>query len=327
MKDIRTLCEEWSKQTYRDGLNEIVIKDAELYKQAISIFTELKIIDIPMNGFSCENLPKTHEQGTVIKKTYSEIFHEEFKKKTFTPASYMLQLLIESNKSTTENNKIIGSLARGLRTLTSLLREPDFAYGLQCKLMTFDSDVKTYLNSKQDSSDHTDVLLNYMKNEYRICLYQFSARGLAHDIERLTGKRGELPIGTHIICPLRTEVAIKYGALCKRLSKYKVRLSSHEKKLSECSERAIKTRENIKSQIQKITSKISDLEKQVAIEEKNCLQELDVVYGWFFYSEHYLNRTVDYINSLSPMKYQDVVNILSAPERFVGNLQSFTKGE
>ena len=97
--------------------------------------------------------------------------------------------------------------------------------------MTFDSDVKTYLNSKQDSSDHTDVLLNYMKNEYRIWLYQFSARGLAHDIERLTGKRGELPIGTHIICPLRTEVAIKYGALCKRLSKYKVRLSSHEKKL------------------------------------------------------------------------------------------------
>lgn len=327
MKDIRTLCEEWSKQTYRDGLNAIVSKDTELYKQAISIFTELKIIDIPMNGFSCENLPKTHEQGTAIKKTYSEIFHEEFEKKTFTPASYMLQLLIESNKSTKEKNKIIGSLARGLRTLTSLLREPDFAYHLQSKLMIFDTDVKTHLNSKQDSSDHTDVLLNYKKNEYRIWLYQFSPRGLPHDIERLTGKRGKLPIGTHIICPLHTEVAIKYVALCKRLSKNKLKLNSYKKELLKCSERAIKKRENIESKIQKTDTTITDLENQIEREQKLCLQELDVVCGWFFYSEQYIGRTVNFINSLSPVKYQDVVDILSAPERFVGNLQSFTKGE
>lgn len=327
MKDIRELCQKWAAQTYREGLDSLNIKDKKLHNQAISIFTDLKIIDIPMDGYSCEKLPKTEEQRTGIKKTYSEIFHDEFVKDTFTPASYMLQLLIECNKSTTEKSKIIGALARGLRTLTSLLREPDFAYSLQNKLTAFDSSVKTNLNSKQDSSDHTDVLLYYKENEYRIWLYQFSSRGLPHDIERLTGKRGELPNGTHIICPLHTEVAIKYDSLCKRLSSYTDKLNSYNQKLNECSERAIKKRESIESQIKKTTASIIDLEHQLTIERDLCLQELDVVYGWFFYSENYLNRTVQYINSLAPMNYQDVVDILSAPERFVGNLQSFTKGE
>lgn len=327
MKNIKKLCEEWSNQTYRDGLNALNIRNKKLYNQTISIFTELKIIDVPMDGYSCEKLPKTEEQRITIKKTYSEIFHDEFEKETFTPASYLLQILIECNKNMDKHNKIIGALARGLRSLTSLLREPDFAYGLQYKLMLFDSDVKTTLNSKQDRSDHTDVLLNYKKIEYRIWLYQFSSRGLPHDIERLTGKRGELPIGTHIICPLHTEVAIEYNKLLKRLSTYKDKLCMYNKNLLECSERAIKRRKFIEMRIQKTTSIISNLEKQVAIEEKHCQQELEVVYGWFFYSESYLERIVNYINNLSPMKYKEVVDILSQPERFVGNLQSFTKGE
>lgn len=327
MKNIKKLCEEWSNQTYRDGLNALNIRNKKLYNQTISIFTELKIIDVPMDGYSCEKLPKTEEQRITIKKTYSEIFHDEFEKETFTPASYLLQILIECNKNMDKHNKIIGALARGLRSLTSLLREPDFAYGLQYKLMLFDSDVKTTLNSKQDRSDHTDVLLNYKKIEYRIWLYQFSSRGLPHDIERLTGKRGELPIGTHIICPLHTEVAIEYNKLLKRLYTYKDKLCMYNKNLLECSERAIKRRKYIEMRIQKTTSIISNLEKQVAIEEKHCQQELEVVYGWFFYSESYLERIVNYINNLSPMKYKEVVDILSQPERFVGNLQSFTKGE
>lgn len=327
MQNVRNLCSQWATKTYEEGLADLHLKDKKLEKQATDIFRKLGILSLPMDGYSCEKLPKTEEARTGIKKTYSEVFHDEYNKDFFSPASYLVQLIFEYNKSTSDDSKVIGSLARGLRTLTSLLREPDFAYQLEKSLLQHDSKVYTSLNSKQDSSDHTDVLLNYKNFSYRIWLYQFSSRGLPHDIERLTGKRGELPSGIHIICPLHTEVAIEYDKLAKRVANWNKKLVDYKQKMDECSDRAIKKKENLEAQIAKYTLQINEAIPILNRKYESSISELDIVNGWFFYSDAYIQRVVKYLNTLSPMNYSDVINLLSAPERFVGSLQSFSKGE
>lgn len=327
MRNVRNLCNQWATKTYEEGLADLHLTDKKLEKQSRDLFERLGILCLPMDGYSCEKLPKTEESRTGIKKTYSEIFHDEYSKDFFSPASYLVQLIIECNNYPSDDSKIIGALARGLRTLTSLLREPDFAYQLEITLLPNDSNVCTSLNSKQDSSDHTDVLLNYQNISYRIWLYQFSSRGLPHDIERLTGKRGELPKGIHIICPLHTEVAIKYDKLSKRVANLKEKLTDYQQKLNECSERAVKKKEALEEQIQKYHSRINDALPVLNKEYEHSVAELDIVNGWYFYSNAYIQRVAKYLNTLSPMNYSDVVDLLSAPERFVGSLQSFNKGE
>lgn len=325
--EIRKLCESWSQKTYRDGLSELNLSE-DLMAQAMSLFEKLNILDIPMNGYSCEKLPKTEEARTGIQKTYSEIFHNEVEKDYFSPASYLIQIIVEGNRCKSDESKLIGAMARGLRTLTSLLREPDFAHYIKEILQEYDPDVSTNLNSKQDSTDHTDVLLNYGGTVYRIWLYQFSSRGLPHDIERLTGKRGELPNGIHLVCPLHTEAAIKYDTIRKKSVRLQCKLSDYQDRLKCCSPKANKKREGIVDQITKITDELNALAPVLEAEYSASVQELDVVCGWFFYSLPHIKRIASYINSNpSKMKYSEVVKLLSAPEHFVGSINVFEKGK
>ena len=323
MKNVRELCDLWYTKTYKEGLLDLSLEDRRLEEQALKIFNKLGIIDLPMDGYSCEKLPKTEESKIKIKKTYSEIFHDELENDSFSPASYLVQIIKEYGEEV--ESKIEGITARGLRTFTSLLREIDFADQLKRALIPYDENVTTNSNPKQDSSDHTDVFLTYNGIAYRIWLYQFSARGLPHDIERLTGKRGELPDGIHIICPLHTEIALPYISLSKSIKTKKERLAKCEQNLKECSERAIKKRETIESQIKNYSLQLHQKESLCHKEDEITKKELDIINGWFFYSESYIKRTVDYINNLKPINYTEVVEILSGPERFVGTMQSFLK--
>lgn len=323
--EIRTLCESWSKKTYQDGLKEMNICD-DLLTQATALFQQLNILTIPMDGYSCEKLPKTEEARSGIQKTYSEIFHNEVERGYFSPASYLVQIIIEGNRCNSDDGKLVGAMARGLRTLTSLLREPDFAGSLKQVLSEYDPNVTTNLNSKQDSTDHTDVLLNYKGAEFRIWLYQFSARGLPHDIERLTGKRGELPNGIHLVCPLHTEVAIDYDSMRKKSIRLQSKLSDYQMRYQDCSPKAKKRKEGLAIQIDKITDELNGLLPKMDSEYKATVQELDVEYGWFFYSLPHIKRIAAYINSdPGKMQYSDVLELLTAPERFVGAINIFEK--
>ena len=328
MSNIRELCRVWSEKTYKDGIEYLDKQDPELFSLAERIFSKLEILNIPMDGYSCEHLPKTEEARTGIKKTYSEIFHEEIDKEDFSPATYLVNLLCECKKTTDDEAQITGALARGLRTLTSLLREPDFAFIIKEYLKVNDADVETSLNAKQDSGDHTDVLLQYKNKEYRIWLYQFSSRGLPHDIERLTGKRGELPLGNHLICPLKTELAIEYDKLRKKKLRLQARLKQYRKNLSECSAKALKKHEGIKENIEKTEAEIKKLLPELKRHKKVSDNELDIVYGWYFYSEQHIKRIIKYIDSdCKPIQYQKMVRILSAPEKFISEIHIFEKGE
>lgn len=323
MENVRELCNLWCTKTYKEWLLNLSLEDKKLEEQALNIFKKLGIIDLPMDGYSCEKLLKTEENGNKIKRTYSAIFHDELEKDFFSPASYLVQIIKEYGEEV--ESKIEGITARGLRTFTSLLREIDFADQLKRALVSYDENVTTNSNPKQDSSDHTDVYLTYKGIDYRIWLYHFSARGLPHDIERLTGKRGELPKGIHIICPLHTEVALHYISLTRSINTIKNRLFNYKQNLKECSERAIKKRETIEQQIKKYSKQLQEKEFRCQKEQEITNKELDIVNGWFFYSEAYIKRTVDYINNLKPINYTEVVEILSGPERFVGTMQSFLK--
>ena len=328
MSNIRELCKIWSEKTYREGIEYLEAENAELFSLALNVFEKLQIIDIPMDGYSCEHLPKTEESRTGIKKTYSEIFHEEIAKDTFSPATYLVRLLCECKETTDDDSQIAGALARGLRTLTSLLREPDFAFIIKENLKMKDANAATSLNAKQDSGDHTDVLLKYNETEYRIWLYQFSSRGLPHDIERLTGKRGELPLGNHLICPLKTELAIEYDKLRKKKLRLESKTKQYKEKLHLCSAKAIKKREELSSNIEKTEEEIKSLIPELKKQKKISDKELDIVCGWYFYSEAHIKRIIKYIDrGAKPIQYQKMVKILSAPEKFVGEIHLFEKGE
>lgn len=323
--EIRKLCETWSKKSYGEELAEMALGE-ELMSQAVSLFQKLNILDLPMDGYSCEKLPKTEESRSGIRKTYSEIFHAEVAKEYFSPASYLVQIILEGNRCNSDDSKLIGAMARGLRTFTSLLREPDFATSIMQALSEHDPKVSTNLNSKQDSTDHTDVLLNYKGAEYRIWLYQFSPRGLPHDVERLTGKRGELPNGIHLLCPLHTEIAINYDNLRKKSIRLESKLAEYEARFEACSPNALKSRERLAEQISKTNNELNNLAPALESEYNASSQELDIVFGWFFYSLPHIERIASYINSNpSKMKYNEVVKLLSASERFVGSINIFEK--
>lgn len=325
MHNLRKLSELWSTKTYRQGLEEANLDNKKLKEYTQKVFDSLHLLDIPMDGYSCEKLPKTEETRVAIKRTYSDVFHEEYSKDYFSPASYLINLINECYSSKTNLEVTKGTIARGLRTLTSLLREPDFAENLKQSLSEHSSKVHTSMNPKQDSSDHTDVLLQYNDAEYRIWLYQFSARGLPHDIERITGKRGELPNGTHILCPLHTEVAMEYEKLQKKVEKLSTRLVTYKKKLSECSERAVKKKEQLETQIADCSLQLDETKQLASKEYDISKQELDIVCGWFFYSPLYIDRVAKFILNINPISYDSVLEILLGPEKFVGKIQAFKK--
>lgn len=322
----RMRCLEWATKTYREEALAILNNSKELLEYIIPLFESLNIADIPMNGNSSEGLPKTDEQRVGLRRTYSDIFHSESKKSNFSPASYLIEIAKECRLSKISGPRTIGALARGLRTFTSLLREPDFAEQITEVLSPQDSKVTASLNSKQDSSDHTDVLLTFMGTQYRIWLYQFSSRGLPHDIERLSGKRGKLPNGIHVICPLKTELAMDLTKYAKSLALNKQKLSKTESDLQTCSEKAKSKKATLETRLNSTKAKVEELQNRIDTITSIVSEELDVIEGWFFYSRPHVKRIVDSITKTKqPQDYKHVYDMLTAPENFVGTINIFRK--
>lgn len=326
MINIRDKCKEWANKTFREELESLNIKNKELLNTTIECFMYLGILDKKITGYACEKLPKTEEGHTGLKVTYSELFHNSIIEENFSPVTYILKIVQEFLKPNINKDKLNGATARGIRTLTSLLREPDFAYNIEQHLKPFDSDVNTELNAKQDGGDHTDILLSFMGNEYRLWLFQLSSRGLPHDIERVSGKRGELPTGTHILCPLHTEVAISYDSNKRKVDKLTEKIEKDKQLLNICSAKAIKKRSDLEKRIEKNSLLLNNTIVAKENDYLVCSNELDIVEGWFFYSDKHLKRISDFIiNKPSIDTYQHVKQILSAPEKYLSEVRIFNK--
>jgi len=326
MINIRDKCTEWSSKTFGEELIELNIKDEILLEYAKKCFKDLDILDKNINGYASEGLPKTEEGNLGLKFTYSEVFHNLIDDNSFTPVTYLVAIISKFLLASATREKINGAVARGLRTLTSLLREPDFAYQIENQLRSYGFNVSTELNSRQDGGDHTDVLLHIDKRIYRIWLFQFSPRGLPHDIERVSGKRGELPNGIHLLCPLHTEVALKYDSTTKKIGKLNIKIQKYQSSLASCSARAIKKRANLEERLKKSVESINALNLIVKSEFEICTKELDIVDGWFFYSKDHIDRISNFIiNNPTINVYSDVVQTLTAPERYLSEIQIFEK--
>lgn len=329
MLNVRDKIQIWSRMTYGEYVKRHY--QGKIKYDTISVFDKLQITDKIMDGFSCEKLPKDEEGRIGLKTTYSEIFHNEIKNADFSPASYLVSILSECQKQKIDSNKYMGILARGLRSFTSLLREPDLALQLN-ELLNKNQELEIVLNPKQDSSDHTDILILKGDKSIRLWLYQFSLRGLPHDVERLTEKRGKLPKGIHILCPLHTEVAIDYICHKSKLLRLSERIASKEKEISECSPRAIKKRENLSNMLTKNKDQFQTENSVVNKLKQMCNRELDEVYGWFLYSDENAKRIAQTIisalnDSNKLTSYREVNEMLTSAEKFIGSNNIFIKEE
>ena len=324
---IRELCTTWAESTFEELIDAIDEIDFELKQRTKAMLSRLDRLNSLVNGSACERLPKIEEQSFVLNKTFSQIFHEAFEKEHFSPASYIVGIVYEAIKNNLGESAIDGIAARGLRTFTSMIREPDFAEQLRQELIKTDAKTSTELNYKIDGADHTDVLLTHKSEQYRIWLYQFSSRGLPHDIERMSGKRGELPPGTHIICPLHTEFGIRILETKTKISKAKDKRKLLKDKIESCSPKQIRTKEKLQSRIQSLDDDLVFLNQQLSDSRIEAKKELDEVDGWFFYSNDYIKRVASLIDNIENRQkdYSEVLSILTGPEKYIGEINSFRK--
>ena len=326
MTKFRKDCINWAKLTYKESVINEKISDKALNVRVIKCFKELGIYEKPVNGYSCESLPKTEEGPLGVRINYTDVFHNLLSRNKFTPTRYLINLTEAFINSTATDEKLNGFIARGLRTLTSLLREPDFAEIIETTLRKDGKQLSVSLNPLQDAGDHTDVLLNYSGMTYRIWLFQFSDRGLPHDIERVSGKRGELPNGIHVLCPLRTEFAIECDKLSRRMERLRTRIATYNNRLAELTPKAVKARDTLTASISELSKNVITLEQEYLKEKVIAEQELDNIEGWFFYSVPYIERVTKFLETTpSPEPYGKVLDILNGPEKFLGKMRIFEK--
>jgi hypothetical protein len=326
MKDIRTESKKWASETFESQLKKLTNKDnREIIEKTTECLRKLNLLNKKVNGYAAEGLQKNQEGNMGKRKNYTEIFHDLEKSDELTPVNYLLKL-IEDHK---ENGKVNleGVIARGIRTFTSLLREPDFAVRIDKKLKARDEKATARTaTAEEDAKGHTDVIAEYKGKTYLIWLYQLSDNGIPHDIERISGKRGELLKGIHILCPLRTELTDKYHKLLKNTNKLKQQIKDKENELLSVTERQKAKRKTIEERLEKYNKAFIEKGQGLLKEKAEMEQELEVEEGWYLYSEKYIQRVCNFIEENGKAdSYKEIQEKFVFPREYVSKLRKFEK--
>ena len=197
--NIRKYMETWDQYSYEQGLHYCfeAKQNERLFRLTEIILEILDIKDVPMNGYSIQRITDKVDEGDsgII---YSNIFYDSANK-FITPVYYVAKMVEAYEKENIySERKMAGKVARGLRAFPSFIREMDLEYKLGETLIS----VESVRSPEQDIQDHADMLLRYDGQEYRVWSYQRTNRGLINTSERLLGRRGELPYGFHLLCPI-----------------------------------------------------------------------------------------------------------------------------
>jgi hypothetical protein len=324
-KSIKLLCKNWAKYTFESLLKENYYNgdfNSRDYTKYRKVLKSLELLEKKVDGFSSENLPRTQEQR-VGGVSFTGVFHSVLKKNNFSLVSYICALIDASEAQ--DKGKIEGIVARGIRTFTSFIREPQFASGLKKYLKPYHKIANKFsikLGPKQDAGDHTDVRLVFNNKIYLFWLYQFSKAGLPHDMERVSGMRREIPDGNHVLCPLPTEYASDYIKIKSQLSTLKEKIKTNKKKLRNLSPRAVKGRANLNSQIDKQENDLKLKTLTYNQVKLICDNKIEIVEGWFLYSQKYIEeiaKTVK-LKSISYDKYSIIQKRLLFPAQYLGQL-------
>lgn len=187
----------WKQTTYKTGLEYCfaIKNNPTVYKLCVKVLNEQGLADKYMDGTSVQKIPIIDEGKTRI--IFTDIFWS-LAKSYITPAIYVASIVDECVKKGIEDREIVGMVGRGLRAFPSFLREMD----LKCKIASLIPGAEITSGPQQDVGDHTDILIKNSKNIYRVWSYQNFERGLINTSQRFSGKRGALPRGIHVFCPI-----------------------------------------------------------------------------------------------------------------------------
>ena len=197
-EDIRKYMSIWNNCSFEDGLGYVYHISVEEKNQTKDILKRLNLWDKKMSGNTVElqqDKIKAYEENTII---FSKIFNSVLNN-YITPVAYIVDIIRECNKYGYNNHFISRIVLRGYRTFPSFLRELDLASKLTNKI---DGATCQRSTPEDDVWGHTDVLLKYNGSLYRVWSYQDSSRGIENTFKRFKGKRGRLPRGLHVLCPI-----------------------------------------------------------------------------------------------------------------------------
>ena len=152
-----------------------------------------------MDGFSSVGFKNAYEK-TLKDVSLSKAFNMCIENNYLTPAAYTLNVIRDCNLYKKPEELTYRIVKRAIRTLPSFIREMDLAYKLQLEM----KEARCYKGSvEEDITDHTDVFLEYQKKVYRIWSYTYSKDiALDHTVSKISGDRGDLKDGLHLLCPM-----------------------------------------------------------------------------------------------------------------------------
>ena len=198
IQNIRKYMSTWKQITYRKGLDYCysIKKDSKIFNICVEVVQKQNLTDKFMDGNSVQNIPFIRESKTRI--IFTDIFWK-LADNYITPAYYITSIVNECVKKGINNeNEITGIVGRGLRAFPSFLREMDLMY----KISNLIPEANVMSGPEQDVKEHTDILIQSQGVNYRLWSYQNFNRGLNNTTQRFYGRRGEIPQGLHVLCPI-----------------------------------------------------------------------------------------------------------------------------
>jgi hypothetical protein len=268
-----------------------------------------------------EGLPKSEEIGS-YKISFSEIFHEIHMSKDFGPVLYIHNLInkiIENDlNASNELIKIFGFVARSMRTFASLLREQDLLEKLKVHFDRDDNAAEFLMSPKQDKQDKTDILIIYQNKKYRLWTYQHTSRGLPHNIERISGARGSLPTGIHVLCPLISSSVDDLSKVYKKIKTQNKKIKLSNEKINQLESFEIKKINKLKEDIVKSQNRLIELNADYASIQSSASPYVEEVNGYFLYSDNCAENIYNtLLNSSKIISYEEIQKVLLAPERLL----------
>jgi hypothetical protein len=322
MNNYRQKVKSWAKHSFQDEFQLLPGGNKDALKKTGDILfgsKQMNLLNQMVSGWSVEGLPKSEEIGS-YKVSFSSVFHEIQNNQNFGPVLYiftLIQKVLQDNPHA-ELPKIYGFVARSLRTFASLLREQSLLEQLKHLFQSDGLHAKFNMSPKQDSEEKTDILIEFKGKTYRLWTYQHSSRGLPHNIERISGKRGSLPTGIHILCPLISEAVEKLGPIHKKITTQRKKITTNNEKLSQLS---ISKNKSDQKRINAINTSNIKCEEKIALLEidfenikKLASQYIDEVNGYYFFSDECAKKIyTQIVDTTNILPYGAVKDILDAP--------------
>ena len=322
----------WQSETFESSFGKHLKKyDPDIVEMVRKIVCSEDYLDLGrkcIDGYAFENLPKTQE-GNTYNVRFSGAFHQTREDVDFDPVLYLLELTKRVSekypKAVKNKRKLEGFLARSLRSLTSFLREPAFAQELQGFLNEFEGKLSIELTAELDAVDHTDIKVDFRDQTFRIWIFQFSRNGLPHDIERISGLRGALPEGIHILCPMKSEPAMRLGTLKKQIERKQALLLIWREKSSKVKNKTTQTYQKLLDQIARGEDFIKERQSRIDTIYKETEHDLEVINGCFFYPSSYVKSVAMRIadNENHADRYGDILKVFEEPRNYLSCVNFF----